>query len=284
MKKIITLLLLTAFLLLSTNAFAFTRVNTYWDLNAVDGAFFQGDGTGAGADDGITTNFTELGYFAETRSTINALTGVVKDVGHGHIDELFTGAFPSDTERFGSRYTMTFAWDNLEGVVTSNDGNTIEAVYNTGTINFYVGWDTSLGYSYGNAALFGDSDLGSFTDGLKVATIEITSGSYELDLTGQGGSSYILNGKFTEILDDFWFTEDGEDLSDELLDKEWVMAYSAGDTDPQNTIIDDSDLTNIIVDSPHDSSIEVGIVPEPGTMVLLGFGLLSLAGIARRKQ
>lgn len=291
MKKLITLLLASAFLLLSTNAFAFNRIKSYWDLNAVDNAFFIGDDIvgGAWADDGVTTSFSELGYYAETRSVINLLAGTVDDSGHGHIDELFTGVSPSDTENYFLTSNVTFAWDNLKGNVTYSDATRVEASYYQGTINFYMGYNKAgegFGYNYGATdPLFIDSVLSTFTDGTKIATIEITSGSYELDLTGGAGSSYILNGKFTFLLDNFWFSEDGEDLSDDLLGKEYVMAYSAGDTDPNNTIIDTSGgLTSTTVISPHDSSIEVGIVPEPTTMALFGIGLLCAAGLARKED
>jgi hypothetical protein len=267
MKKLFGILLATIFLLLGSNAIAFERINSYWDLNTVDGAYFN-------VDDGVTETFKELTYYAETVSEISAL-GHIVDAGAGFITSLNTGTpLPHDDEGLNSRYGMTFLWDDLTGDVTSNDGHTIKANYTSGTIDFYIDFNPL------NADI---SNLPTLTDGTLVATVEVTSGSYELDLDGLAGSSYLLNGEFTYLLDDFWYTEDGTDLADDFLGKGWVMAYTAGDNDANNTDITDNGDGSLTVFSPHDSSIEVGVVPEPATMALFGLGLLALAGVSRKK-
>ena len=280
MKKIVTLIFSLLLLGgLSQNAFAFSTVNTYWNLLGADAA--AGDSYFANnvVDDSVTEAFKELLYYAETTSIIEdggAEGAGVVDAGRDIVTGLnaVSGNFPPDSEGYGTSYGMTFVWNDLIGTVDSNDGNTIEATYYSGTIDFYLDYnpfETNI------------DDIPSLTDGLKVATIEVTSGSYVLDLTGDAGSSYLLYGEFTDLISDFWYDENGVDLSGDLLTQEFVLAYTAGDTDPNNTFITNNPDGTITVDSPHDSSIEVGVVPEPTTFLLLGFGLLGFAGIGRKK-
>lgn len=282
MKRIVSLIFSLLLLGgLSQNAFAFPTVNTYWDLTGVDteaGDTYFADNVVTGGDS-ITEAFSELLYYAETTSVIqnNAAVGAqVVDGGMAYITGLnpVSGTIPPDSEGLGGLYGMTFVWNDLTGVVDSNDGNTIEATYTSGTFDFYIDYDP---YS----VTMGTES--TFTDGVKVATMEVTSGHYELDLGGEAGSSYLLYGKFTDLISGFWFDENGLDLaSGNLIDNEFVLAYTAGDTDPQNTTLTTVGTT-LEVFSPHDSSIEIGVVPEPTTFLLFGLGLLGFAGIGRKK-
>lgn len=271
MKKV--LLLLAAMSLLAATSAPAAFINTYWDLNAVDNAFFPVIG------DGVTEAFSEITYYAETNSVITN-TGFVSDSGLARATGLnfVSGNSPGDDEGFltAAGYGFTFVWDDLEGVVTSNVDGVIEALYTSGTFNFYIDYDP---YATNMA------DASSFTDGTLVATVDVTSGSYRLDTTGEAGSSYIINGEFSFILDDFWYdAATGEDLADELVGKRWVTAYSAGDNDPESLEITEDEDGNLFVFSTHDSSISVGVIPEPSTIILLGAGLLGTGVMLRRKN
>ena len=273
MKKKILLFLLVCGLVIGLgsvpNANAFTHLDTYWDLNAVDGTYFN-------VDDGITEAFSEFMYYAETNSHISPTGGIV-DAGLAYATSINTvaGTMPADDEGLGSHYGFAFAWTDLTGQVTSvaPDG-TINATYTSGTFNFYVDY---------NPYALDFSNASTFTDGMLVATVALTSGGYTLDPNPGGtGSSYVLNGKFTYLLDDFWYDAAGVDLDDYPTD--WVVSYSHGDNDPGSVDITYNADGSMDIFSQHDSSMEIGAVPEPATMLLLGSGLLGLAGVGRKKK
>ncbi|OHB25374.1 MAG: hypothetical protein A2X84_09105 [Desulfuromonadaceae bacterium GWC2_58_13] len=269
MKKLLLLLAAISFIGTS-NASAYTFIDTYWDLNAVDPAYFT-------VDDGITEPFSQLSYDAITVSQISA-TGVVVDSGLAYVTAMTPVAMtiPPDSEGLGTSYGMAIVWTDLTGQVTSNDGNTIKADYYSGTIDFYIDYDP-YNIVLGNAA--------TFTDGTKVASISVESGGYSLSLDGTDGSSYSLYGTITELLDNFWFDANtGEDLADTLLGLDWLFAYSAGDNDPESVTIINNPDGSITVISDHNSSLSVGVVPEPGTIALLGLGVLGLGFVSYRRN
>ena len=266
MRKVFVMFVVVSLLTVSSATADF--INTYLDLNAIDNTYFN-------VDDGITEAFNEFFYFAETNSEISN-TGVVVDSGRAVSTGLNTvsGNFPGDVEGEGSLWGIAFLWDDLTGQVTSDAGGVIEAIYTSGTFDFYLDFDP-FAVDLGN-----DSTL---TDGTKIATVELTSGSYRLDTTGQAGSSYIIQGNFTFLYEDFWFNaENGDDLS-ETDPLSWVFAYTAGDNDPAAVDITYNPDGSLSIFSTHDSSVSIGVVPEPSTIILLGAGLLGLLGLNRKK-
>jgi len=266
MKRMLFLLAALSLFAASTASAGF--ISTYYDLNTLDPTYFN-------VDDGVTESFYEFTYYALTNSEISN-TGVIVDNGVARSTGLNTdsGDIPGDTEGYGSLWGLAFVWDDLTGQVTYNDGSVIEAIYTSGTFNFYVDFDPYAVNLNTPATL---------TDGTLVATVEITSGSYRLDLTGDAGSSYLLYGNFTYLLDDFMYSASGQDLND-LVGLGWVYAYTAGDNDPETVEITFNDDQSISVFSSHDSSVSVGVVPEPSTMILLGMGFMGLGIVAYRKR
>lgn len=295
MKKLLIFLFTSAFLLVGSNAFAFSfnQIDTYLDLNAVAQAdadatndnYFTADGG-----DGVTGTFSELTYLAYTLSDINLDTGDTTDRGMLIVTglELNPPVFPGDTEDHDSSWTMTITWDDLQGEVDSIDPDgTLHSTYTSGTFNVYIDYDEP-GHTF-DVDMTDINDFSTLEDGLQVATIDITGGSNTVAPSGEDGSSYELYGEFTDILDDFWFNAaTGEALEDiSGFDLGWVIAYTHGDTNPEN-ITRWTEIINgeehLMILSDHDSSITVGVVPEPSTFVLFGFSLLGAAGFIRRKS
>jgi len=272
-KKMLIIVTALCFLFaFSAASHAFNSTNFYFDLNSVDNTYFT-------VDDGVTELISQLLYYAETESTITP-GGSVTDVGRAYITglNLVSGNDPGDTEGFRNsslpNWGIAMLWDDLTGQVTSiaADG-TITADYYSGTIEMYVDFDP-YAVNLGNDA--------TLTDGQLVATWDVTSGGYVLKPEGEAGSSYILNANAASILDNFWYAEGGIDLND-FVPFDLVLGYTAGDNDPDAiTRFTDAD-GNLIVLSNHDSSFSIGVVPEPGTLMLLGLGMLGIAGASRRK-
>ena len=286
MKKTIFITLLLSVLLAGTNAFAlpFNPADTYFDLNTVAKAdttapdnYFTADGG-----DGVTGAFSEFQYLSRTLSKIDT-TGAVIDRGMLLVTnlELTSGNTPGDNELEGSSWGMTIVWDDLKGQVISTDADgSMHSIYTEGTFSVYIDYHP---FALNDNDIF---DFSTFTDGFHVATIDITSGSNTLAPEGQTGSSYDVYGDFSYLLDDFWFEDSTKTALEDFVgfDLGWIMAYSHGDTNP-NDMTRWTDVDgNLFVLSDHDSSLSVGVVPEPSTFLLLGGGLMGLGFYARRRK
>jgi len=286
MKRLISLLFASAFLLLSVNAYAFPQMPFKFDLDAVNGAMTNGGDTIDIPDfpvdgDLVTELLRQMSYDAITNSVIDLDTTSadylsVVDSGIGYVTTLTTvsGDIPGDNELYSTSWRLAMQWDDLTGEVTSIDDSNITADYTSGHINFYLDID---GVSLNPAG-----DDTTFVDGLLVMTVEINSGSYNLSLDGTEGSSYSLFGEIIYLYPDFMLDSNDLDL---WLNKDIIFAYSAGDNDPESVEItelyDGETLVGYEVFSDHNSSLEF-VVPEPTTLLLFGVGLLSLAGVRRK--
>lgn len=284
MKRLILLVFLISLFSVSS-AFAFF-INSYWDLNAVATAditapdnYFTADGG-----DGITESFSQLSYDAYTESVIDFGTGVVVDSGLAYITAMtpVAGSIPVDDESLGESYTLTIQWDDLTGNITSYvPGGEVTADYYSGTFNFYIDY---------NPLALSLWDETTFTDGFQVATVDVTSGSYELDLSGEAGSSYLLWGEFTYLLDDFWFEGSPGDPGAPIdlntyLDLGWLLAYTAGDNDPNSEQFSITETANgLFVTSDHNASLQIAVIPEPSTVILLGVGLVGMGILGYRRR
>lgn len=146
-----------------------------------------------------------------------------------------------------------------------------------------------------------DADVNTglgFTNGTLIAQFEILAGVGGLfspaTLDGSDDATY----KLIWALDNVILDSNGNDLQDTI----GTTAYTIGITDTNFDGDDDENnqfdstygsnvwspgtqsATNFIASLNGSSSLGVGVVPEPTTMLLFGFGLLGIAGISRRQK
>lgn len=274
MKK---LLALVAIILVAGNAYSMQFI---LDPGVVAGYSNTGD---VNTQTGL---LNQIQLYAETTSSPSFPGFTFNDVGN----LVITSVLPplADDEDLNSTWELSGRWTNLAGSFVP--GNPTLYSYTSGTLNLYA--DTTIDASdvtkFGSAVGSADDTAASFTDGTLVASLSLMGGIGHIWYDGSGNpltGDTLLTWQYTYMLPNFWRDSAGADLSP-YVGSVGNFVISIVDTNTHD-IVQVNDPTSglpVAIHSNHDGSASVAVVPEPTTVILLGSGLLGLAGVSFRKK
>ena len=284
MKKLITtfLAITTIFLLGSTNATALPLDSYTLNFSAASGGLIPN-----------IDNVDEIRFVGRSAIAFNDLDGSFGISAGDTFDDFFViratdfidiNGNDIASPGYGNNHELTLI-GRASGVQTTDNNYVLTSLT---TFNFY--FDSGPGFTQADF-----TNLSTFADGVNVESGTLVQGEGSND-------AGIISGTFDLEVDliDILHTLPGSQGEFFELDDNgnpFNMNLVFGLVDSNNTQNNNIDLTvfenffgfnradySFVVTGQNDGSFNKTVVPEPGTMLLLGFGLLGFAHISRRKS
>lgn len=287
MKKFFGLLLAVVCVsfLFTGQSFAYSKINFYLDLNT---PLTNQSITPTG--DGKTGLMSEIQIVQTSEVLQNTFggfpAGPFSENGVGYASAYTMVGIYQDNEGLNALggYELTFQFNNLSGNATGYNQTTgvVDFTFNpTGNVSAYL----STPNRNPNINTFDPDFIANYSnygDGFKIAELTVLGGTGNLDISGAGignGSTFldlafIDNSNYYGI----WFDENNVDLVQNF--GSLVLAF-VDTTQTDAETYTGQDALRIL--TAGNGGLELAVVPEPGTILLLGFGLLGLSAISRRK-
>jgi len=258
MKKFIAILCTVFLMAGSANAFStvmFDKGGTGNDANLLEYSLFQ--------------LIYTLDTIALPPSTFNIPSGTPASGNRTqHIwtfQDVATGAF-----------TESFTAQVLQGQTTAPSTESFANTYIDVDLNGTYFSDTNIQFSGGTGTMYNNNDV--------IATF-----GFQSALISQLGGSILTPSDFLGMKIDFSFefltanTNYWGPNEEYLVGQNWLLSFVGGRVDQQAIYKDIPNNEYIIGWEFPGAQMKFDAVPEPGTMVLLGLGLLGIAGVSRKK-
>lgn len=287
--KLCCLALVLSMMFFGTNASAFTQINDFTvDLSVIDADFGTYNGINQINYDGVVVPNTWITQYLGGDGVLSN-GDTFKETGYMTLSSLTpTTINPDLTDGDGTEYFIHLVYKDVTGSIYNyNDNGTPTPTDDTWGYTFDTGAQQSgtLGWYLDNNL---DAMDGTMADLMTGSFLPGSAGTTDGFLSGAGASSnWDVTVEVDTLLAGLLLDENGNDLWDTLGYKDWLLTITTGDTtvtafgesgfDPEKM-----EAFMTFIGDTGDRTI-LAAVPEPGTMILLGLGMIGFAAIGRKK-